>query len=169
MRHHNAILGILMGLAGALALSCDPVHDNGVDALGPETPGVPKGPRHRPGQPCIVCHDGSFGSPPHFTVAGTIYLNIGDLTPANGATVTLKSADGNGATASTNEAGNFYLSPQQFTPVYPMKVTVDYTGRKQAVMGGHVGRDGSCAECHTDPAGPASAGHVFVPVDGKTP
>jgi hypothetical protein len=166
----SALLLVMLGAAGGLgSLSCDPVHDNAVDALGPEAPGVPKGPKHRAGQPCITCHDGSLGSPPHFSVAGTIYLNQEDLTPAKAATVTLIDANNNTAVASTNGVGNFYLSPQQFTPVYPMKVTVDIPGRAQAKMTSHVGRDGSCADCHTDPAGPTSAGHIFIPVDGVTP
>ncbi len=166
----RTLLFIAACLAATLAsLSCDPVHDSAVDALGAEAPGVSKGPKHRPGQPCITCHDGSLGSPQHFSVAGTIFLNQEDLTPANGATVTLISADNNTAQAVTNSAGNFYVTPQQFTPAYPMKVTVDYTGRVRAKMTSHVGRDGSCADCHTDPAGPTSAGHVFVPVDGVTP
>lgn len=155
--------------AAAFALSCDPVHDNAVDALGGEAPGVPKGPTHRPGQPCVTCHDGSLGSPEHFTVAGTIFLNQEDKTPASGATVNLLSADGTPFSASTNSVGNFFVTPQQFTPVYPMKVTVDYNGRPPAKMTSHVGRDGSCADCHTDPAGPTSAGHIFVPADGVTP
>lgn len=156
-------------VACAAAVSCDPVHDDAQAALGGEAPGVSKGPNHRPGQPCITCHDGSLGSPQHFSVAGTIFVNQADLSPASGATVTLTSADGNTAQATTNTVGTFYITPQQYTPVYPMKVTVDYTGRAQAKMTSHVGRDGSCADCHTDPAGPTSAGHIFVPVDGVTP
>jgi hypothetical protein len=30
-------------------------------------------------------------------------------------------------------------------------------------------RDGSCAACHTDPLGPASAGHIFLLADTLAP
>ncbi len=161
---------IVFALAVGLAsLSCDPVHDDAISSLGPEAPGVSKGPKHRAGQPCITCHDGSLGSPQHFTVAGTVYLNQEDLAPASGATVTLTSVDGTHVQASTNSVGNFYVTAQEYTPAYPMKVTVDFTGRQQAKMTSHVGRDGSCADCHTDPSGPTSAGHIFIPIDGVTP
>jgi hypothetical protein len=137
------------------------VHDDAVDALGPEAPGVRKGPTHRAGQPCITCHDGSLGSPPHFTVAGTVYMDATSETGASGVTVKLTSADGTQHAASTNTVGNFYVSPKQFTPVYPMLVELDYAGT-QVKMTSHVGRDGSCADCHTKTAGPTSAGRVFL-------
>jgi len=161
---------VLWLIAASLVLfSCDPVHDDAQAALGGEAPGVQKGPTHRPGQPCITCHDGSLGSPEHFSVAGTVFLNADDKTPAENATVNLLSADGTSWPATTNSVGNFYVTPKQFTPVYPMTVSVDYTGRPTTKMKSHVGRDGSCADCHTDPAGPTSAGHVFVSLDGGTP
>ena len=45
----------------ALATTCtlDPVQSEAVADLGGEAPGVAPGPLHRPGQPCLVCHDGS--------------------------------------------------------------------------------------------------------------
>jgi hypothetical protein len=155
---------------GALAGACDPVHDDAVSALGAEAPGVRKGPLHRPGQPCRACHDGALGDPPEFSVAGTVFATPDALTPASGATVALLSQ---GATVSftttTNEAGNFYVQPSQYTPSYPMHVSVTYNGAT-VVMVSHVGRDGSCADCHTDPRGPASAGHIYaVAPDGGPP
>jgi hypothetical protein len=158
-------------LALALALlcaACDPVHDDAIDALGGEAPGVRKGPLHRPGQPCLLCHDGAVGDPPKFTVAGTIYVEANDLTPAVGADVHLTSIDGTTFTSTTNAAGNFYVVPQQFTPEYPIKVDVTYGG-VTVKMTANVGRDGSCAGCHFDPAGASSPGHIYVPPDGGTP
>jgi len=149
---------LLLALAAA---SCDPVYDDQIERLGPEAPGVRKGPLHRPGQPCVLCHDGTTGDPPRFTVGGTIYVDPATLTPADGATVSLTSADGASWAATTNAAGNFYVVPSQFVPAYPMTVVVTYSSSK-ATMHGHVGRDGSCADCHTDPAGPASAGHIYA-------
>ena len=164
-------LALAMFAAAALALgegACDPVHDQAVDALGPEAPGVPKGPTHRPGQPCVTCHDGALGDPPHFTVAGTVFVNATDKAGAVGATVTLTSADDTTYTATTNSVGNFYVEPKDFTPTYPMKVVVEYE-HITVKMTSHVGRDGSCADCHTNPAGPTSAGQVYIPTDGVTP
>lgn len=161
------VLALALAIASALG-GCDPVHSDAVDALGGEAAGVRKGPLHRPGQPCTTCHDGALGDPPEFTVAGTIYQNEGDPTPAVSATVTLTSVDGKTYVATTNEAGNFYTTPSQFQPGYPMKVSVNF-GQLAVKMTSEIGRNGSCATCHTDPAGPTSAGHVFVPTNGVTP
>lgn len=152
----------------AAALTCDPVYDDAVAALGGEMPGVPRGPLHRPGQPCILCHDGSVSNPPQFTVAGTVYVSANDLVAAVDASVTLTDSLGASFPTTTNAAGNFYVLPHQFQPTYPMKVAVTY-GAVTVAMTADVGRDGSCAKCHFDPAGPASPGHVYVPADGGTP
>lgn len=164
-------VAVVLALALAIAASlggCDPVHSDAIDALGGEAPGVRKGPLHRPGQPCTTCHDGELGDPPEFTVAGTIYKTEGDTTPAVGATVSMTSVDGKTFDTTTNEAGNFYVQPSQFKPGYPMKVAVTF-GQITVKMTSEIGRNGSCAKCHTDPAGPTSAGHVFIPTNGVTP
>jgi hypothetical protein len=155
----------LAGLGG----TCDPVHEDAIAALGDEAPGVRKGPLHRAGQPCLLCHDGAIGDPAKFSVAGTVYVNQNSLLPAENATVTLTSFDGSPPyTTTTNAAGNFYVEPSQYTAAYPMKVSVTY--RNVLVkMNSDVGREGSCAACHTDPAGPTSAGHIYVPPNGVAP
>jgi hypothetical protein len=159
----------LLFFALALTLvACDPVHADAVDALGDETPGVRKGPLHRPGQPCIVCHDGALRDPPAFSVAGTIFVDADSLVAADGATVTLTDSDEKTIDLTTNQAGNFYASPSQFTPTYPMTVEVRYRGVR-VPMTSKIGRDGSCGGCHTDPAGPTSPGHIYIPPDGGTP
>jgi hypothetical protein len=167
VKRAHAVLVFALG-AASIGSSCDPVHDDAISALGGEAPGVPRGPTHRPGQPCITCHDGAIGSPPVFSVAGTIYENATDLIAAQNANVTLTGADNKYYVATTNEVGNFYVSPKDFTPVYPMKVEVTWNGT-MVFMTSVVGRDGSCADCHKDPAGPASAGHVYIPPNGVTP
>jgi hypothetical protein len=159
----------MWGAALVLVLAaCDPVHNDQIDALGGEAPGVRTGPLHRPGQPCTTCHDGSFGSPPEFSVAGTIFLNATDTTPAVDASVVLKSADGATFTATTNRAGNFYMTPADFTPRYPMLVSVIANGITVKMVS-EIGRDASCGTCHKDPAGPTSAGHICIPADGVGP
>lgn len=158
----------LVALLLGLALGCNPVQADEVAALGGEAPGVPHGPLHRPGQPCLLCHTGDLGDPPEFTVAGTVYQDATSKVAANGATVTVTSADGTTAQTSTNRAGNFYFLPREYAPLWPIKVTVAYGG-VTAEMASRIGRDGSCASCHTDPAGPTSAGHVYIPADGGAP
>jgi hypothetical protein len=159
----KARCAILLALA-----ACDPVNDAAISALGPEVPDVPRGPRHRPGQPCVLCHSGNVGDPPGFSVAGTVYVNATDLQPAVDAGVILRDSLDASYQATTNAAGNFYVLPHQFKPTYPMKVEVDY-GNAKVLMTANVGRDGSCGKCHFDPAGPGSPGHVYVPPDGGTP
>ena len=149
--------------------SCDPVHDDAVSALGGETPGVARGPLHRPGQPCLVCHDGASGDPPAFSLAGTVFLYANSAAPAVGATVSLLDAASKTATATTNAAGNFYLDPGTFSPKFPVHVTGVAMGGVSVTMHSHIGGNGSCAHCHADPAGPDSPGHVYFQIVGTSP
>jgi hypothetical protein len=151
-----------LALAGA-GLACDPVHSAKVSALGGETPGVHTGPLHRPGEPCTECHDGALGDPPEFSTAGTIFQTADATTALVGATVTLTAADGRTYSTTTNEAGNFYVTPAQFAPGFPMKVSVS-SGGTTVKMVSHVGWAASCATCHADPAGQDSPGHVYFDV-----
>jgi hypothetical protein len=157
--------------AAAFGSACDPVHDDAVSALGGETPGVPQGPLHRAGQPCAECHDGAFGDPPAFSLAGTLYLDATGLTPVSGAIVILQ--DANGVTSppmTTNEVGNFFWTPDQFTPTYPVQVNSVTVGVVAVAMHSHIGGNGSCAGCHVDPPGPDSPGHVYFNAPpGMTP
>jgi hypothetical protein len=151
-------------LAGAAAVSClDPQHESAVTAMGPETSGGP-GPTHRPGEPCLVCHGGSGPASSQFSVAGTVYQAQTNQTPLNGGTVKLTDANGSTFTATTNEAGNFYVEQGAWAPVYPMRVAVTFNGT-EADMSTHVGRDGSCATCHYDPSGARTPGHVYLVLD----
>jgi hypothetical protein len=169
MRPSGALV-FLSGFAAAVAAgSCDPVHSDAVAALGGEAPGVPPGPLHRPGQPCILCHDGASGDPAAFSLAGTVFLDANSLTPAPGVTVTLVAADGNTKNAVTNAAGNFYLTPSDYNPKYPVHVSSVALGGVSALMHSHIGGNGSCAGCHVDPAGPDSPGHVYFEVAGTSP
>ena len=146
---------------GMLVAACDPVQDDAIAALDGETSGERPGPRHRPGQPCLLCHDGAFGNPQAFSIAGTVYENQADKQPATKAVVELKAADGSSVQLTANTAGNFYVSPQRWMPVYPLQVSVSY--RSQTVsMISNIGRNGSCAGCHVDPAAADSPGHVYA-------
>jgi len=172
-----ALAALAGGVALAVAGGCDPVHDDAIAALGPEAPGVRQGPLHRPGQPCLLCHDGALGDPQRFTIAGTIYETLGATTPSVGATVVVTDATGvSHELPATNAAGNFYVTPSPLDPAFPLQVTVRGPQGQNVVMqslvlgNGGVEPNGGCAGCHTDPPGRASPGRVCIQLDdGGTP
>jgi hypothetical protein len=154
---------VAFGVASLLtAASCiDATHDAQVQALGGEAPGVPPGPNHRPGQPCVLCHGEAGPASSLFSVAGTVYETQGQMAPAVGADVTLVDDRGNKVVARTNGVGNFYMTPSVYAPTFPINVSI-LQGTSAAMMMGRIGRDGSCAACHTNPPGAISPGQVYV-------
>jgi len=149
--------------------ACDPTHDEQVSALGGEAPNVNEGPTHRPGEPCLRCHDGAFGDPEQFSVAGTIYRAPADATGADGVRVVMTDAKGSTFAAVTNSAGNFYVTPNDFTPTYPMQARIE-SGSTKVSMLTLIARDGACSGCHVNPASDESPGHVVLTLDdGGTP
>jgi hypothetical protein len=152
----------LVPLVIAAIAACDPVHSDAVNALGGEAPGVPRGPNHRPGQPCLLCHDGKLGDPREFSVAGTVFDRVDSKQGLSNVLVVLTDHDGHTLSKTTNGAGNFYATPSEWSPHYPVKVSLTYGSPQKTVsMTSHVGRDGSCAGCHFDPQGPDTPGHVY--------
>lgn len=152
-------------LALSVALvACDPVNSDARSALGGEAPGIRPGQFHRAGQPCLVCHDGQIGDPSAFSVAGTIYVNPDCATAANQTMVALTDSANTMYPATANSAGNFFITPGQWSPVFPIKHVqiVGPTG-VTSTMQSEVGRDGACSSCHVKgPAGPASPGCVAL-------
>jgi hypothetical protein len=151
----------------ALGLSCwtacgDPIRDQAVSALGGEERGVEPGPLHRPGQPCLVCHDSHEASA--FALAGTIYARAAGRVPLDRVKVLLTDSSGKNFEATTNCAGNFFLRRLREDPKYPVWVTLAVDDKK-IDMESPIFREGSCAACHTDPIGPASAGHAYFLLD----
>jgi hypothetical protein len=176
----QAALAIACIGAGALAsvasVSCnDAVHDQEVAALGPD-PGPP-GPLHRPGQPCLTCHGGSGPAKFQMGVGGTVYENQGGGNAAEGVVVQIEDIDGTLWTGGSafptlvsNAAGNFYLEADSFPAHYPTQMTVTSSdGTVSQQMLTHVGRDGSCADCHTPTVGPTSAGPVYLNAGTASP
>jgi hypothetical protein len=145
----------------AVTACVDESHDLQIAALGDEAPGVPKGPLHRPGQPCLVCHGEGGPASTMFAIAGTVFQDQGKTDAANGAQVQIEDSTGSFYTATTNEAGNFYITPNQWSPVWPLQVQLTL-GKNQQFMLTHVGRAGSCADCHTLTTGPTSPGPVYA-------
>ena len=154
-----------------LLVSCstDPVHDAAVARLGPEVTGVPPSEYHRAGQPCGVCHSGEGPAHTVFVLAGTLFATpyparIG----VGGALVDIEDSAGNGCTAQTNCVGNFFILPgatvNPCKPEFPVWVGIAAPGspKNTVTMTGHIGRDPSCAGCHSDPPTSTSPGHVVV-------
>lgn len=155
-------------LAVVLLACADPVKSAEQSALGPEDPSVPRGEFHRPGQPCLVCHD-------DFSIAGTVY-NEDRTTPFEGATITITDSQGNQAQATTNSAGNFIIRKSDYKPAFPIGTYTDSNGNSvigvtivgtdpnnSAQMITQIGREGSCNMCHSpDGPSPTSPGPIYI-------
>lgn len=146
--------------------------------LGPEQPGVPQGPEHRPGQPCRRCH-GEDHTPGGlvFALAGTVYRTAGDARGLAGAEVLFEDADGRSFTARTNRVGTFFVradgngdNPRQgsdgslqlpYQPAFPLRVRVRAGDQEQA-MQGLIWREGSCGACHGGTPSARSNGVIFI-------
>jgi hypothetical protein len=167
------LLGGTVALAAVLApFACvDTVHTDAVQALGPEDPGVSPGPLHRPGQPCVTCHGGSGPAHTQFSMGGTVYAVDRSSQPAVGAIVSLEDVTGATYNATTNSAGNFYMTLSQFSPQYPVSVmqVTSADGSQNQAMTTLINRDGSCADCHANPRGPDSEGPIYLAPAGGTP
>ena len=141
------------------------------DELGPET-SVPQGPLHRPGQPCTWCHGGPSPRAPVWALAGTAYLRATDAVGLEGVAITITDATGAAMVATSNAAGNFWLSvgsgagdPGELRvpsePAFPLRVDLAFADA-QRHMRNVIGRETSCAVCHAEPPGAATVGRIFV-------
>jgi hypothetical protein len=155
---------ILLAAAGAASCNTDPVHTDAVNALGPEIAGVPKSEYHRAGQPCLTCHGGEGPAKAQFTVAGTVFYgpaNSGAPIGVGGAIVTLEDDSQSQFSVTTDCVGNFFVQPGDWPghPQFPMLATISGTvpvptngtetpTYEQPSMLSHIGRTGSCADCH---------------------
>jgi hypothetical protein len=171
-------------LLGPLSLLCtlacsDPVRDKGIESLGDEKPGVPEGPLHRPGQPCVLCHDGSGPGDSVFSLAGTVYQTEGQPVPFVNALVKFTDSVGRTHEVGTNCAGNFFVVKTDYEPVYPVWVKLQFGFQVTPgdphlpfyqPMGTPIYREGSCAKCHGSKVSAESKGPVyFAPADVPFP
>lgn len=162
MRRVTTTLAALVCALSAVACG-NPVQDNLIRSLGPEKPGVRRGPLHRPGQPCLACHSAAGGRHPYFSVAGTVYQTQDPKSPpARGVIIELTDAQKRVFKVATNCAGNFYVQQKDFQPIYPMHVKLHYGGVAIPPMVTAVNRDGSCATCHAGPLTWKTLGHLYV-------
>jgi hypothetical protein len=155
---------LAMVLVLAAPVACmDPVHDDAVNALGGEAPGVRPGPLHRPGQPCVTCHGGEGPGNAEFSLAGTVYLLQYEEVLAPNVTVLIEDVDGVAGTVTTNEVGSFWINADTWRPKYPLQLSVQYL-KLTSRMNGTVGRAGSCADCHQNKMTPTSTTtfHIYV-------
>lgn len=160
-----AAVGLFAGVAAlgasGLVACIDESHELAVKALGSEDPNVAPGPLHRPGQPCVTCHGGSGPASQQFSIGGTVYASQGQSAPAANAMVSIEDITGTTTTVQTNDVGNFYITVQQWQPSYPLLPRVTL-GQTTQTMSTHVGRDGSCADCHAKQPGPTSIGPIYI-------
>jgi hypothetical protein len=160
----TAALPLAMALAVGFASACrDPMVEQAIAALGPEDPGVATGPLHRPNQPCVLCHSEKGGSSV-MSFGGTINRDDLQREAVANATVIIVDATGSEQRGVTNCAGNFFLRPNGTWPQFPVWTSVQ-VGDYKVDMESPIYRERSCAGCHFDPAGPRSAGHVFLSDD----
>jgi hypothetical protein len=152
---------VLLPLA-AIADACDtdPVHTEAVKILGPEVAGIPKGEFHRAGQPCVTCHGGEGPASTTFTIAGTVFYGPanGNVPPigVGGVTVTLEDDSESVFPVTTDCVGNFFIKPGDWPghPEFPVLVTISGAPENMNLvqpMQSHIGRDGSCSDCHQYP------------------
>jgi hypothetical protein len=155
MRPRSLVLFVVVSVG--LHASCfDPTHDDSVAALGDEVAGVPRGPTHRHGQPCLTCHGGKGPGAPEMAVGGTVYAVRGGTAPLAGVSVTVTDAKGEQRSVTSNTVGNFYVFKSDWDPVFPLTVVLA-SDSETAEMTTRIGRDGSCATCHR---GTGDQGHM---------
>lgn len=154
MQHHSLIRAFsfagLFAFAGMFTSCTNPVRDKAIERLGGEPGDVPQGELHRPGQPCVVCHsDGGPASDSKFAVAGTIFVSADpNAKGAEGVKVLFIDASSATREATTNEAGNFFITEAEWPDLtYPFKVGIS-KGASNIPMRSTVNREPSCAFCH---------------------
>ena len=161
---------LLTAFSLLLAGCGDPVLDAEIAALPGNAPGVRNGPTHRGGEPCTLCHSGGVGNPSAFSVAGTLYQKPTNKIPIEGALIHVTDATGAAHDLTSNCAGNFYVPATEWQPTFPLFVTVSDAATGTSIrMLSKVGRDSSCASCHSDPASADSPGHVYLIADPTVP
>lgn len=155
---------VLAGCIAAAGACGDPTIDSVIDGLGPEQRGVPQGPTHRPGQPCVTCHQGAGPGEPSFSLGGTVYQDDAQLLPLQGASVELADAEGRVFSTLTNCAGNFYVEADDWQPTFPVWVQVRL-GDLVTDMETPIYRERSCATCHAAVPSPELTLPVYLSED----
>ncbi len=166
MRHllHSRCLAFVAAFAAlSVGISCnlDPVHRAAVNNLGSEQGNdyPPESEFHRPGEPCALCHSKEGPADNTFVLGGTVFWGPDDYRRrVDQAYVRIKDANKVTKCFVTNCNGNFFVRPEQFSRLtFPLLISVE-RAKKPGVdestmrirrMTSHVGREASCATCHT--------------------
>jgi hypothetical protein len=170
-----AIAAVLSGVLSCELVQGDPVHEAQVSALGPERAGIDQGEFHRAGQPCVVCHSTQGPAKTVFSFAGTVFEAASGTQPGamgdpgstgvDQAVIGVLDSTHREIRVVSNCVGNFFISPDQIDPTFPVLVAVS-KGKSATYMMSHISREGSCAECHMRKAGPDSPGQIFFSASG---
>ncbi len=149
MTRAKLVLLPLLSLLFASPACSDPIQEGRIEELGNEIEGIPKGPLHRAGQPCVVCHSehGPANDSP-FTVAGTIFAGPEVRIGVKDAEIRMTDSVGTKHIAHTNCVGNFFVKPSEWQPKFPILVAVAKRGAIRR-MNSVIGREADCATCHT--------------------
>lgn len=171
----SAIFPLLVGATAMMAAACsDPYRDARIDALGEEQNGFEPSEIHRPGQPCLACHDGYGDGDPVFSFGGTLFVQpAGESDPLillPGYHIRLIDSEGTQHDIETNRCGNFYIEKETFDPAFPVRAEIwnlrDADNPRNLIsMSTRIGRDGSCGSCHIHPVSPFSPGVVYLTQD----
>jgi hypothetical protein len=158
-----------------ILVSCsDPVTSGSINALPQENPNIPVGEFHRAGQPCVLCHSPSGpASDDDFSVAGTVFAQPQTAVGVDKVTVAFTDSLSSSFTTTTNCVGNFFVTKAQWDPSFPIFVRIFKNGLSRT-MQGQIGRERSCANCHSDPPTGSSqiyssVGHLSLYLAGDNP
>jgi hypothetical protein len=161
------LAGLVLFVLGAVACD-DPALREKAESLGRDPGPYKNGPLHRAGQPCTWCHaEGGIARGHKLDLAGTVYVTKGQPEPLVGATIRVFDRKGRQATLYSNAAGNFFFAEGELTLPFPLWVEVESGGTTKP-MKTPIFRERSCSACHLDPAGPSSAGPVYL-IDPENP
>jgi mono/diheme cytochrome c family protein len=116
-----------------------------------------------PGSDCIDCHTRE-GEGPRYLLAGTVYETLDAADDCFGlAGVTVEITDDAGMTWSltTNDAGNFWIEPDEGPVTFPYRAKVIADGME--IVMATPQSEGACATCHTRTGANAAAGRIIGP------
>lgn len=117
----------------------------------------------RPGGACIACHATEDG--PTFTVAGTVYPTMTELSDCNGTNgmgslhVVVTGSDGKMVSIAVNDVGNFYTREPVAFPFHAK--VVSGTGKELTMTDAQ--STGDCNGCHTSTGANGAPGRILAP------
>ncbi len=121
-------------------------------------------PMMNPGMDCVACHK-KEGEGPLFVAAGTVFGKFDEVDLCegkSGITVEITDKTGKVFSATTNEAGNFFVNASAGSIAMPYTAKVKAGGKERAMVSPQ--SNGSCNSCHTKTGGATGApGRIVIP------